>query len=169
MALLTQYALIGEGFSKNPDTAFKIGIVPLMSLSAFESLFEELIFRFAPIYIVFRYGLRINYLIIAVLLSSISFGLYHINSTSKAQLMVAGLIYCGVFLLSGGLSRNFKKAISSTWVVHATLNLSWIYFRLAWTTCFRSEVSFQMRRLPDQHVFRTSNRYRDVSEDFRAS
>lgn len=129
-AFLIQYLLVKVSYNEKADASFvSIGFTKLLFFSSLESLFEEVAFRFLPIYLVYRYQPKMIYFFTAVIVSSILFGIYHLNSPQKGTLIVAGFIYGITFLLSGGLLGNFKRATLSTWLLHAALNLSWITFQ----------------------------------------
>lgn len=79
---------------------------------------EEIVFR-APLSIaVFIFGECAPVLIVASLISSIIFGFIHGDIWNVACQGVGGLIYCVIFLKTGGFNGKVVKPLAVTYLTH---------------------------------------------------
>lgn len=96
---------ITDTFTINETSSITSKIILIVVLAATPAIFEELFFRKAMIDYMSQYGSKI-----ALILSSLFFGIIHMNLSQALFAFVAGLIFGGIYL--------YTKDIKLTMIIH---------------------------------------------------
>ena len=94
------------------------------------AFFEEILFRF-PLSLIIEYDRSIAEVLTAALVLSVIFGVIHGSVHHIFIQGVGGFIYSILFLKSGGLQKDYPKAVAVTTVIHFMFNAILVVFAIA--------------------------------------